>query len=63
MSLQLRNPYKNNPSFLVAEPEMAARRMAPESFDAIMQVKAKRYRLDQSDPINEALHQLRGTHA
>ncbi|XP_061456579.1 SURP and G-patch domain-containing protein 2-like isoform X2 [Rhineura floridana] len=38
---------------------MATRRMTRESFDALMQVKAKRYRLDRSDPIDEALHQLR----
>ncbi|XP_063003012.1 SURP and G-patch domain-containing protein 2 isoform X2 [Elgaria multicarinata webbii] len=38
---------------------MASRRMTRESFDAIMQVKAKRYHLDRSDPIDEALHQLR----
>ncbi|XP_034975274.2 SURP and G-patch domain-containing protein 2 isoform X2 [Zootoca vivipara] len=36
---------------------MAARRMTQESFDALMQVKAKR--LDRSDPIDEALHQFR----
>ncbi|KAM6459754.1 SURP and G-patch domain-containing protein 2 isoform 2-T3 [Liasis olivaceus] len=38
---------------------MASRRMTRESFEAIMQAKAKRYRLDRSDPIDEALHQLR----
>uniref|UniRef100_A0A1W7RCZ1 SURP and G-patch domain-containing protein 2 n=1 Tax=Agkistrodon contortrix contortrix TaxID=8713 RepID=A0A1W7RCZ1_AGKCO len=37
---------------------MASQRMTRESFDAIMQAKAKRY-LDRSDPIDEALHQLR----
>ncbi|XP_066491832.1 SURP and G-patch domain-containing protein 2 [Tiliqua scincoides] len=36
------------------------RRILQESFDALMEAKAKRYRnLDQSDPIDEALHQLR----
>ncbi|XP_026538936.1 SURP and G-patch domain-containing protein 2 isoform X2 [Notechis scutatus] len=38
--------------------KMASQRLTRESFDAIMQVKAKRY-LDRSDPIDEALHQLR----
>nr|XP_056701142.1 SURP and G-patch domain-containing protein 2 [Euleptes europaea] len=38
---------------------MASRRMTRESFDAFMQAKVKRYRLDRSDPIDEALHQLR----
>ncbi|XP_013912243.1 PREDICTED: SURP and G-patch domain-containing protein 2 [Thamnophis sirtalis] len=37
---------------------MASQRLTRESFDAIMQAKAKRY-LDRSDPIDEALHQLR----
>ncbi|XP_042297652.1 SURP and G-patch domain-containing protein 2 [Sceloporus undulatus] len=38
---------------------MTSRRMTRETFDTLMQVKAKRYRLDRSDPIGEALHQLR----
>ncbi|KAJ7308277.1 hypothetical protein JRQ81_008805 [Phrynocephalus forsythii] len=38
---------------------MASRRIAQDSFDALVQAKAKRYRLDQSDPINKALQQLR----
>ncbi|XP_054835641.1 SURP and G-patch domain-containing protein 2 [Eublepharis macularius] len=38
---------------------MASRRMTRETFDAVMQAKAKRYRLERSDPIDEALHQLR----
>ncbi|XP_020636641.3 SURP and G-patch domain-containing protein 2 isoform X2 [Pogona vitticeps] len=38
---------------------MASRRMAQDSFDNLVQVKAKRYRMDPSDPLNKALHQLR----
>ncbi|XP_015282870.1 PREDICTED: SURP and G-patch domain-containing protein 2 [Gekko japonicus] len=38
---------------------MASRRMSQESFDAVIQAKVKRYHLDRSDPIDEALHQLR----
>uniref|UniRef100_A0ACB8F244 Uncharacterized protein n=1 Tax=Sphaerodactylus townsendi TaxID=933632 RepID=A0ACB8F244_9SAUR len=44
---------------ILSRAEMASRRMTRETFDAVMAAKAKRYRLDRSDPIDEALHQLR----
>ncbi|XP_053150389.1 SURP and G-patch domain-containing protein 2 isoform X2 [Hemicordylus capensis] len=38
---------------------MISHRMAQETFNAVMQARAKRCRVDRSDAIDEALHQLR----
>lgn len=39
---------------------MASRRITRETFDAVVQDKVKRYRMDRSDAIEDAIHHFKG---
>lgn len=39
---------------------MASRRITRETFDAVVQDKVKRYRMDRSDAIEDTIHHFKG---